>query len=155
MVIASRKWRILMLQGANMNYLGRREPERYGTTTADQLDEMMRNEAALRGIGLHICYTNIEGEAIDCIFQANDDGFDGLLMNPAGFQYAGFALKDCLAAVRPTLPYVEVHITHRSIEGHLRTLTAEMCEGLVLGFGTDSYILGLDGLIRLIERRKG
>lgn len=150
-----RQLRILMLQGANMTWLGRREPERYGRTTAAELDAMMLDEAAKRGIELTIFYSNIEGEAINRIFQAAEDGVDGLLMNPAGFQYAGYALKDCLAAVRPVLPYVEVHITHRSIEGHLRTLTAEMCEGLVLGFGIDSYFLGLDGLVRLIERRRG
>ncbi|ETA53259.2 3-dehydroquinate dehydratase [Rhodobacteraceae bacterium PD-2] len=154
MTKASQPWRILMLQGANMNWLGRREPERYGSTTAQELDAAMMNRAAECGVDLEIYYTNIEGEAINRIYQAAEDGMDGLLMNPAGFQYAGHALKDCLAAVRPTLPYIEVHITPRSIEGYLRSLTAEMCEGFVLGFGTDSYILGLDGMIRLLERRK-
>lgn len=155
MTKASKPWRILMLQGANMNWLGRREPERYGSTTTDELDAMMQARAAECGVELEIYYTNIEGDAMNRIYQAVDDGVDGLLMNPAGFQYAGHALKDCLAAVRPDLPYIEVHVTHRSIEGYLRTMTAEMCEGFVLGFGTDSYILGLDGLIRLLERRKG
>jgi 3-dehydroquinate dehydratase-2 len=152
---AKKRWKILMLQGANMNYLGRREPERYGTTTAAEVDSMMESYASERGVDLEIFYTNIEGEAINRIFRANDEGVDGLLMNPAGFQYAGFALRDCLAAVKPTLPYVEVHITHRSITGGLQTLTAEMCEGLVLGFGTDSYLIGFDGLLRLLERRRG
>lgn len=151
---ATKRWKILMLQGANMNYLGRREPERYGTTTAAEVDAMMSTYAAERGVDLEIFYTNIEGEAINRIYRANDEGMDGLLMNPAGFQYAGFALRDCLAAVKPTLPYVEVHITHRAIEGGLRTLTAEMCQGMVLGFGTDSYLLGFDGLLRILERRR-
>lgn len=149
-----RRWKILMLQGANMTYLGRREPEQYGTTTAAQVDSMMEAYAAEKGVDLEIFYTNVEGEAINRIYRANDEGVDGLLMNPAGFQYAGFALRDCLAAVRPTLPYVEVHITRRSITGGLQTLTAEMCQGLVLGFGTDSYLLGLDGLVRLLDRRQ-
>lgn len=151
---AMKRWKVLMLQGANMNYLGRREPERYGTTTAAEVDSMMAAYAAERGVDLEIFYTNVEGEAINRIYRANDEGLDGLLMNPAGFQYAGFALRDCLAAVKPTLPYVEVHITHRSITGGLQTVTAEMCEGLVLGFGTDSYLLGLDGLLRILERRQ-
>jgi 3-dehydroquinate dehydratase II len=149
-----KRWKILMLQGANMNYLGRREPERYGTTTAAEVDNMMTAYAVERGVDLEIFYTNIEGEAINRIYGAADAGMDGLLMNPAGFQYAGFALRDCLAAVKPILPYVEVHITHRSIEGGLRTLTAEMCQGMVLGFGVDSYLLGFDGLLRILQRRR-
>lgn len=149
-----RRWKILMLQGANMSYLGRREPERYGTTTAAELDAMMAACAAERQVDLDIFYTHVEGAAIERIYQAADDGVDGLLMNPAGFQYAGHALRDCLLGVRPRLPYVEVHITHRSIAGGLNTVTAEACAGLVLGFGIDSYILGLDGLLRLLERRK-
>lgn len=149
-----KRWRILMLQGANMNYLGRREPERYGTTTAAEVDSMMQVYAAERGVDLDIFYTNVEGEAINRIFQANDEGVDGLLMNPAGFQYAGFALRDCLAAVKPTLPYVEIHITHRTIEGGFHSLTAAMCQGFVLGFGVDSYYVGFDGLLRILERRR-
>jgi 3-dehydroquinate dehydratase II len=145
--------KILMLQGANMTWLGQREPERYGTTTAAALDAMMAEYAKGRDVALEIFYTNVEGEAIDRIYQATRDGFDGLLMNPAGFQYAGFALRDCLAAVKPNLPCVEVHITHNSITGGLRTVTAEMCAGMVLGFGIDSYMMGLDGLVRIIERR--
>jgi 3-dehydroquinate dehydratase-2 len=145
--------KILMLQGANMTWLGRREPDRYGTTTTAELDEMMAAFAAEADVELEIFYTNIEGEAIDRIYRAADEGFDGLLMNPAGFQYAGFALRDCLAAVKPRLPYVEVHITHNSITGGLRTVTAEMCAGMVLGFGIDSYMIGFDGLLRIIRRR--
>ena len=150
----AKRWKILMLQGANLNYLVRREPECYGTTTAAEVDSMMEAYAAERGVDLEIFDTNVEGEAINRIYRANDEGMDGLLMNPAGFQYAGFALRDCLAAVKPTMPYVEVHITHRSITSGLQTVTAEMCQGLVLGFGTDSYLLGLDGLLRILERRR-
>lgn len=147
--------KILFLQGANMVFLGRREPERYGTTTAAQVDAMMRDHARERGATIEIFYTNIEGEAINRIFAAADEGFDGILMNPAGFQYAGHALRDCLMGVKPGLPYVEVHMTKHSITGHLKTVTAEACEGFVAGFGVDSYPLAFDALLRLIDRRKG
>ncbi len=146
--------RILMLQGANMTYLGKREPEFYGTTTAAELDAAMQARAAERGVALEIVYTHVEGEAIGHVYRAADSGMDGLLMNPAGFQYAGFALRDCLKAVRPRLPYVEVHITHNSIKGGLQTVTAEASEGMVLGFGIESYVLGLDGLLHVIDRRR-
>lgn len=148
----TKSWKILMLQGANMSYLGRREPERYGTTTAAELDALVRAHAETRRAELDIFYTHVEGAAIERIYRAAEEGMDGLLMNPAGFQYAGYALRDCLLGVRPLLPYVEVHITHRCITGGLQTVTAEACAGLVLGFGVESYLVGLDGLLRILER---
>ena len=151
--MSGRRWKILLLQGANMNYLGKREPEHYGSTTAADLDAMMLDYAQERGVDLEIVYTNIEGEALNAIYAANDAGVDGLLMNPAGLQYAGFSLRDCLAAVKPNLPCVEVHITHKTITGGFHSLTAQHCQGFVLGFGIDSYYLGLDGLLRLLARR--
>ena len=87
--------KILLLQGANLTFLGRREPEIYGSTTPADLDAMPRCHAHDHAYQLEIFYTNIEGEAINRIYQAVDEGFDGLVMNPAGFTYAGFSLKDC------------------------------------------------------------
>jgi 3-dehydroquinate dehydratase II len=102
--------KILLLQGANLTFLGRREPEIYGSTTPPELDAMLRRHAHDHAYQLDIFYTNIEGEAINRIYQAADEGFDGLVMNPAGFTYAGFALKDCIKGAG--LPYVEVHISN-------------------------------------------
>lgn len=146
------KMKILLIQGANMSFLGRRQPEIYGTTSAKELDQMMVEESHRRGIELDIYYTNIEGEAISRIYKAVDEGFDGILMNPAGFQYGGHALRDCLYAA--SLPYVELHITKASITGGLNTVTAAAAQGYICGFGIDSYYLGLDGLVRIVERNK-
>jgi 3-dehydroquinate dehydratase II len=101
--------KILLVQGANLTFLGRREPAIYGTTTAAELDALLQSHATRHGYALDIFYSNIEGEAINRIYQAVDEGFDGLVMNPAGFTYAGFALKDCVKGAG--LPYVEVHIS--------------------------------------------
>ena len=90
---------ILLLQGANMVALGKRQPELYGTTTAAQLDAMLQKQADALGVKLDIFYTNVEGEAIDRVYAAEASGIDGLLFNPAGFVYAGYALRDCLKAV--------------------------------------------------------
>jgi 3-dehydroquinate dehydratase len=98
--------KILLLQGANLTFLGRREPEIYGSTMPADLDAMLRCHAHNHAYQLEIFYTNIEGEAINRIYQAVDEGFDGLVMDPAGFTYSGFALKDCIKGVG--LPYVEV-----------------------------------------------
>ena len=140
--------KILLLQGAIMVWLGQREPELYGTTTANDLDAIMRARAASAGITLDIFYANIEGEAIARIYQAVKEGVDGLLMNPAGFTYAGFALRDCIKAV--SLPYVEVHMTNIERRG-TRSVLAEVANGVVTGLGISSYLLGLDGLLNAIE----
>lgn len=140
--------RILLVQGANMAYLGNREPEIYGTTTAVQLDQMLQRHARKIGVDLDICYTHVEGEAIARIYRAADQRMDGLLMNPAGFSYAGYALRDCLRAIR--FPCVEVHMSNIDKRG-IKSVTAEAARGVIAGFGVDSYIMGLDALLALIR----
>lgn len=137
------------MQGANMAYLGKREPEIYGTTTAAELDQILQRHARTHGIELEIFYTHIEGEAIARIFRAADEGVDGLLMNPAGFIHAGYALRDCLRAVR--IPCVEVHISNIDKRG-LRSVTAAAARGMIAGFGLSSYTMGLDALLALIGK---
>lgn len=142
---------ILLLQGANMAYLGKREPEVYGTTTAAELDQMLQRHAQEHGFGLEICYTHIEGEAIGRIYRAVEEGVDGLLMNPAGFVHAGYALRDCLRALR--LPCVEVHMSNIGKRG-IKSVTAEAARGVIAGFGLNSYTMGLDALLALIGEDK-
>jgi 3-dehydroquinate dehydratase-2 len=144
--------KILVLQGANMAALGKRQPEIYGTTTAAELDALMQTHAARRGATLDIFYTHIEGEAIGRVYQAADDGVDGLLINPAGFLHAGYALRDCLRSFRP--PIVEVHMSNIDKRG-LHSVTAEAAHGIVAGFGIRSYLLGLDALADLVAERSG
>jgi 3-dehydroquinate dehydratase-2 len=143
---------ILVIQGANMAYLGRRQPEIYGTTTARELDTLLHAFAAERNCTLSITYTHLEGEAIRCVYEAVDEGCDGLLMNPAGFMYAGYALRDCLRAV--PFPYVEVHMTNLDKRG-THSVTAEAAVGVVYGFGVRSYTLGLEALLHHLADRDG
>ena len=142
---------ILLVQGANMVWLGKREPEFYGTTTAAELDAILHEEARQRRIDLEIRYTNIEGEAINLIYEAASRGIDGLLMNPAGFSHAGYALRDCLKAVRG-LPYIEIHMTNVDRRGIRPIMTGE-AEGVIAGFGIDSYVLALDAMVRVLARK--
>jgi 3-dehydroquinate dehydratase-2 len=143
--------KLLLIQGANMVWLGKREPEHYGTTTAGELDALMRAEAERRDVELEIRYTNVEGEAIDLIYDAVRRGVDGLLMNPAGFSHAGYALRDCLKAVRG-FPYVEIHITNTERRG-IKPVTTGEAEGVIAGFGIDSYFLAFDAMMRILARR--
>jgi 3-dehydroquinate dehydratase II len=139
--------RILLIQGANMVHLGKREPELYGTTTAKELDAMLQAHAKSHKYQLDIFYTNVEGEAIDRIYQAANEDADGLVMNPAGFNYAGYALRDCVKGAG--LPYVEVHITNVETRG-IKCVIAPVAKGVVHGFGLHSYILGLDAMLHLL-----
>jgi len=143
--------RILLLQGANMAYLGKRQSEIYGTTTAAELDRMMQRHAKKSGVKLEIYYTHIEGEAIARIYRAEDQGMDGLLMNPAGFIHAGYALRDCLRSM--PFPYVEVHMSNIEKRG-FKSVTAETARGVIAGFGLQSYIMGLEALLELVKDGK-
>ena len=142
--------RVLLIQGPNMSYLGKRQPELYGTTSAAELDALLNEEAKGLGCSLDIFYTHVEGEAIARIYRAVEEGFDGLLMNPAGFLYAGYALRDCLNAIPH--PYVEVHMTNIDRRG-FHSLMAARSDGLIHGLGVQSYLLGLRALVGLIEAR--
>lgn len=142
--------KILLVQGANLTFLGRREPAIYGSTTPAELDARLQEHAAAKGCTLDIFYTNIEGEAIDRIYRAVDEGFDGLVMNPAGFTYAGYALKDCIKGA--ALPYVEVHISSIHKRG-IHCVLSDAAEGVVTGFGMHSYILGLDAMLEILRNR--
>ena len=142
--------RLLLIQGANMEWLGLRQPEIYGTMSAAELDLIVLADAARRKLELTIRYTNIEGEAINWIYQAVRAGIDGLLMNPAGFHYNGYALRDCLRGVR--LPYIEIHLTNLDRRG-MKSLTAEEADGMITGLGIDSYHLALEAMERVLARR--
>ena len=145
--------KILLLQGANMAWLGRRQPEIYGTTTADQLNEMLQNHASDHDYDLDIYYTHIEGEAIARIFQGVEEGVDGLVMNPAGFTYRGEALRDCILDC-DGLPYIEVHISNIAKRG-IKSVLANAAHGMLMGFGLQSYLLALDAMLDLLQKRSG
>jgi len=141
--------KILVLQGANMSFLGRRQPEIYGTSTAAELDAMLVAHAKANAYELEIFYTHVEGEAIGRLYRAADEGVQGLVMNPAGFNYAGYALRDCVLAL--PFPYVEVHMSNIEKRG-IRSILAGVAVGLVFGFGVHSYVLGLEAMLKLLRK---
>ena len=136
--------KILLVQGPNMRYLGKRQPEIYGKTTAAELDAMLKAHARAHKYSLDIFYTHSEAAAIERLYRAVDEKFDGLVMNPAAFLFAGYALRDCLRAV--PIPYVEVHMTNIEKRG-IHSILAETGVGMVAGFGVRSYVLGLEALL--------
>ena len=142
--------KILLIQGPNMSYLGKRQPEIYGTTTAAELDAMLRKHAAERGYALDIFYTHSEPAAIERLYQEAERGLDGLVMNPAAFLFAGYALRDCLRAV--PFPYIEVHMSNVEKRG-IHSILAETAVGMVAGFGVNSYILGLEAMLAHLRKK--
>jgi 3-dehydroquinate dehydratase-2 len=140
--------KFLLIQGANMEYLGRRQPELYGTMAAKDLDLLLRREARRLEVKLEILYTNTEGAAVSAIFKADRAGVDGILFNPAGFLHAGHALRDCLRSVRA--PAIEIHMTNIEKRGY-GSVTAEAAVGMIAGFGVDSYVLALKAMARRVR----
>ncbi len=141
--------RILVLQGANMNWLGRRQPEIYGRTTAEELDRMLEAHAAENGYGIEIVYHNHEGDAIDALYAAEVGDIDAVVMNPGGLCHAGHALADCMKGIE--LPVIEIHLSnHYAREIH--SVTAAAARGVFMGLGIDTYIAGLEAALRLARK---
>lgn len=143
--------KILLVQGANMSRLGKRNPAHYGALTPAELDARLIAHASALGFALETFYTDIEGEAIGRIYEATDSGCEGLLMNPGGFSHAGYALRDCVRESQ--LPYIEIHARNAVGLGH-RSVTCEVARGYVAGFGPDSYVVALEAMKRLLEAAK-
>lgn len=143
---------ILVISGPNLNLLGRREPDHYGRETLAEIGSRLERAARAAGATLECFQSNAEHALIERIQQAGDAGFDGIVINPAGLTHTSVTLRDALAAVG--LPFVEVHLSNpdaREAFRH-RSLLADLACGRVAGFGGDSYLLGLQGLLARLGR---
>ena len=144
--------KILVLNGPNLNLLGRREKEHYGTWTLSRIEKQLKTQARSLKVNLEFLQSNHEGELVEKIQNAQRK-FDGILINPAAYTHTSIALRDALAAVE--IPFVEVHLSNlaRREEFRKRSLVSDLAVGVVSGFGPDSYALGLAGLIKFLKAR--
>lgn len=136
--------KLLLLNGPNLNLLGTREPEVYGSTTLAEVEHGARAQAESAGGSLEHFQSNHEGQLIDRIHAARSEGVDAIVINPGGLTHTSVALRDALAGV--AIPFVEVHISNihgRESFRHHSYLSA-LASGVICGFGIDGYRHAID-----------
>jgi 3-dehydroquinate dehydratase-2 len=144
---------IQVITGPNLNLLGTREPSIYGSETLADIIVRCRALAKELGADLDDFQSNHEGELVEKIQQCMGIKCDGILINPAAYGHTSIAMRDAFQAVR--IPFVEVHLSnvHAREEFRRHSMLSDVASGIVIGFGADSYLLGLRGLIDKIQRQ--
>ncbi len=144
--------KILVVNGPNLNLLGARESDVYGTKTLDDINESLRKLAAELGVEIDIRQSNHEGEIVDFIQEAGNCA--ALLINPAAYTHTSVAIRDAIAAVE--IPAVEIHLSniYRREEFRHKSLISPVAQGQISGFGPESYILGLRAAVSIANAKK-
>lgn len=145
--------KVLVIEGPNINMLGKREPETYGVVTMEQIHENMKMVAKQANVEIDFVQSNYEGEIVDKIQECLGE-IDGIIINPAAYTHTSIAIRDALSAVQ--LPCIEVHLTniHRREEFRRVSMTAGACYGQISGFGPLSYHLALIAMIEIFTQIK-
>jgi 3-dehydroquinate dehydratase-2 len=142
--------KILVIHGPNLNLLGQREPKVYGKITLEAINDALKKIARKRKASLVIKQSNHEGQIVDLIGKARAK-FNAILINPAAYTHTSVAIRDALAACG--IPAIEVHLSniYSREEFRQKSLISPVVKGSIMGFGSKSYLLGLEALLDLID----
>ncbi len=142
--------KILIINGVNMNMLGIREPEKYGSMTLQDLEKELYAYSFELGIDIETYQSNHEGEIVEKIHSAKDI-YDGIVINAGAYTHTSIAIRDAIASVG--LPTVEIHMTniYKREDFRHNSFIAPVCIGQISGFGNNSYKLGLNGLVNYLS----
>lgn len=142
--------KIFVINGVNMNMLGIREPEKYGSMTLKDLEKLLYAYSFELGIDVEMFQSNHEGKIVEKIHSAYQNA-DGIVINPGAYTHTSVAIRDAIAAVN--IPTVEVHMTniHSREDFRHTSLIAPVCMAQISGFGFDGYKLGLKGLVDFLK----
>ncbi|PCI45589.1 MAG: type II 3-dehydroquinate dehydratase [Proteobacteria bacterium] len=145
--------KILVLHGPNLNLLGTREPETYGSQTLADINAELVNLGESLGATLSTYQSNHEGELVDRLHLAGADALDGIIINPAAYTHTSVALRDALLAIN--LPFIEVHLSnvHQRESFRHQSFLSDIANGIVAGFGNTSYTLALRGLVTQLQNK--
>jgi 3-dehydroquinate dehydratase-2 len=148
------KMRILVIHGPNLNMLGKREPEIYGSSTLDDVNARLGKEAKELGAKVEFFQSNSEGEIVGRI-QAAMDSTDGILMNPGAYTHTSVAIRDAILSTG--LPVVEAHMSniYKREDFRQKSYVSGVALGVISGFGAESYSLGLRGLVDYLKGKAG
>ncbi len=143
---------ILVVQGPNLNLLGTREPEVYGKTTLEDIHQKLGQLAKSHSVNLDTYQSNHEGELIDRIQRAKQEGVDFILINPGAFTHTSVALRDVLAGV--AIPFIEVHLSniHQREEFRKHSYLSDIATGVICGLGALGYELAMTAAIARIQK---
>ncbi|MEY4765735.1 MAG: type 3-dehydroquinate dehydratase [Pseudomonadota bacterium] len=138
---------ILVLHGPNLNLLGTREPQVYGSTTLEQINAALTAQAAARGASLTAYQSNHEGALVDRIQAARLDGTRFIVINPGAYTHTSVAMRDALAGV--AIPFIEVHLSnvHRREPFRHHSYFSDLAEGVIVGLGAQGYHLALEAAL--------
>ena len=141
--------KILLINGANLNMLGIREPDKYGGKSLKEIEDSVIQRGQELGVEVDVYQSNIEGEIVEKIQQARG-AYDGILINAGGYTHTSVVIRDAIAAIQ--IPTIEIHMTniHAREEFRHTSLLSGVCKAIVAGFGENSYILALEGLVKLL-----